>query len=273
MNAGSREIFKAVIPARGLGTRMRRADAQSKLDVEQNAAADAGVKAMISFGRPFLDYVLSALADAGYREACLIIGPEHGAIRNYYEKESPPRRIRVTFAIQQEAKGSADAMLSAERFAGDDEFLVINSDNYYSPTTMELVRELEGPGTALYTRAGLLRDGNIPAERMRGYSNCEVSANGYLERIIEKPEHPSEDPETLVSMTCWRFGPHIFEACRRVPISKRGEYELPVAVQWAIDNLGMRLRVIRRDEGVLDLSSRSDVATVAEKLRGVKADP
>ena len=273
MNAGSREIFKAVIPARGLGTRMRRADALSKLDAEQNAAADAGVKAMISFGRPFLDYVLSALADAGYREACLIIGPEHGAIRNYYEKESPPRRVRVTFAIQQEAKGSADAMLSAEGFAGDDEFLVINSDNYYSATTMELVRKLEGPGTALYTRAGLLRDGNIPAERMKGYSNCEVSADSYLARIIEKPEHPSEDPEALVSMTCWRFGPQIFEACRRVPISRRGEYELPVAVQWAIDNLGMRLRVIRRDEGVLDLSSRSDVATVAEKLRGVKADP
>ena len=228
---------------------------------------------MISFGRPFLDYVLSALADAGYRKVCLIIGPEHNAIRNYYEKESRPARVHVTFGIQPEAKGSADAILSAEEFAGSDEFLVINSDNYYSPETMEMLRKLGEPGTALYTRAGLLRDGNIPAERIKGYSDCEVCADGYLKKIAEKPEHPSEDPEALVSMTCWRFGAQIFEACRRVPVSPRGEYELPVAVQWGIENLGMRLRVIRRDEGVLDLSSRSDVATVAEKLRGVKAEP
>ena len=228
---------------------------------------------MISFGRPFLDYVLSSVADAGYREVCLIIGPEHGAIRNYFEEELPPKRLRVTFAIQKEATGSADAILAAEEFAGGDEFLVINSDNYYSPETMEMLRKLGEPGTALYTRAGLLRDGSIPAERIKGYSNCEVGADGYLTKIVEKPEHPSEDPSALISMTCWRFGVQIFEACRRVPISSRGEYELPLAVQWGIENLGMRLRVVRRDEGVLDLSSRGDVAKVAERLRGVKADP
>lgn len=252
---------------------MRRADANAHLDTAQSAAADAGVKAMISFGRPFLDYVLSAVADAGYREVCLIVGPEHEAIQNYYEKEARPKRVRVDFAIQKEAKGSAEALLSAEEFAGRDEFLVINSDNFYSPETMEMLRTLGEPGTALYTRAGLLRDGSIPAERIKGYSNCEVGSYGYLTRIVEKPEHPSEDPEALVSMTCWRFGAEIFEACRRVPISTRGEFELPLAVQWGIDNLGMRLRVIRRDEGVLDLSSRGDVAKVAEKLRGVKAEP
>ena len=34
---------------------------------EQAKAADSGVKAMISVGRPFLDHVISALADAGFR--------------------------------------------------------------------------------------------------------------------------------------------------------------------------------------------------------------
>lgn len=47
------------------------------LDAEQSRAADAGVKAMISVGRPFLDHVISALADAGFTDVCLVIGPEH----------------------------------------------------------------------------------------------------------------------------------------------------------------------------------------------------
>ena len=54
---------KAVILARGLGSRMRRAAENVALTAEQSRTADAGVKAMISLdGRPFLDFVISALA-------------------------------------------------------------------------------------------------------------------------------------------------------------------------------------------------------------------
>jgi len=267
------EIVKAVIPARGLGMRMRRADEAACLDASQNAAANAGVKAMIRFERPFLDYVLSGLADAGYRDVCLIIGPEHDAIRRYYEQESPPKRVRVVFAIQQTAKGSADALLSAEEFAGDDEFLVINSDNYYPRAALEILRAMGEAGSVLFQRDTLIRGGNITRERIAKYAICEVGEDGYLERIVEKPERPSEDPRALVSMTCWRFGPAIFEGCRRVPISPRGEYELAGAVQWAIENLGLKLKAQTCEEGVLDLSSRADIASVAESLRGVKAEP
>jgi len=62
-------IEKAVILARGLGTRMRKADSAARLDPTQAAAADTGIKAMIPVGRPFLDYVLSALADALRRDS------------------------------------------------------------------------------------------------------------------------------------------------------------------------------------------------------------
>ncbi|GAE76472.1 UTP-glucose-1-phosphate uridylyltransferase [Cutibacterium acnes JCM 18918] len=66
---------KVVIMARGLGTRMRKSVEGVSLTADQAAAASAGVKAMISLDdRPFLDYVISALADAGFDEFCLVIG-------------------------------------------------------------------------------------------------------------------------------------------------------------------------------------------------------
>ena len=58
----SRPTDKLVVLARGLGTRMRRADDAVPLSPQQAAAADAGAKAMMPVGRPFLDYVLSAAA-------------------------------------------------------------------------------------------------------------------------------------------------------------------------------------------------------------------
>ena len=79
------QIHKVVVPAAGRGTRMRQPAPDVILDEAQSAMADRGIKAMIPInGKPFLSYVLSALADAGYEEACLVIAPHHEVIREHY---------------------------------------------------------------------------------------------------------------------------------------------------------------------------------------------
>ena len=67
----------------------------------------------------------------------------------------------------------------------------------------------------------------------------------YLTRIIEKPTPAQLDalgPDVWVSMNCWRFDERIFDACRDVPLSSRGELELPVAVALGIDRRRSRAR-------------------------------
>lgn len=271
----SSEIHKAVIPARGLGTRMRKQDGAAHLTGAQAAAADSGIKAMIPIKRPFLDYVLSGLADAGYRNVCLIIGPEHNEIREYFEKKSPPRRTRVSFAIQQEPRGSANAMLAAEAFAGSDEFLMVNSDNYYPQSALRGLRILGEPGVALFPRDALIAKGNIPAERVRAYAICEVSADGYLASIVEKPADTGEisRDDALISMNIWRFGRDIFDACRAAPLSSRGEYELPGAVAESLRAKHARYKAMRCEDGVLDLSQRTDIESVVQALSAIEPEP
>jgi dTDP-glucose pyrophosphorylase len=260
---------KAVILARGLGTRMRKADDQVALDPQQAAAAAVGVKAMISIGRPFLDYVLSALADAGYRRVCLIIGPEHNVIRDYYGKQLQPQRLSISFAIQPEPKGTANAVAAAEEFAGDDHFLVINSDNYYPIAALRGLRELSGPGTALFDEDSMVTLGNIAKERIARFAVGVVDGDECLEKIVEKP-----DAETLkswprplwLSMNCWRFTPAIFDACRAIPPSPRNEFEIPDAVQYSMRALGEKYRAVKVRDGVLDMTSRGDIATVKAAL-------
>ncbi len=271
----AREIDKAIILARGLGKRMRRAEDDVSLEAGQEKAAADGVKAMVPFGRPFLDYVLSGLADAGFRRVCLVVGPEHDAIRDYYHGSGRPRRLTVEFAIQAEPLGTADALLSAQSFAGEEEFIVLNSDNYYPVSALSVLRALGEPGTVLFEREGLLR-GNVPAERIRDFAVTVVDASGYLADIIEKPDEQTvraAGESALVSMNIWRLSPAFFEACRRVEISTRGERELPQAIRLAVRSLGLRLKVARSGEPVLDLSRRGDIASMDRWLRGVEASP
>jgi glucose-1-phosphate thymidylyltransferase len=251
---------------------MRREDANAALDASQSAAADAGLKAMIPIGRPFLDYVLSGLADAEFQKACLVIGPEHEAVQEYYATNVRPQRIQVDFAIQDEPLGTANAVLAAEEFAGEDQFLVINSDNYYPAEALVLIQALGQAGTVLFPAEALVRESNIPRERIRAFAYCIVDGDGYLADIVEKPDSGTSarwDANKLVSMNFWRFGADIFKACREVPRSSRGEFELPQAVRLAIQK-GARFKVAICRAGVLDLSRRSDIAEVAARLRDVE---
>ena len=266
---------KAVILARGLGTRMRKEDGSAKLTDTQARMADAGVKAMIPIGRPFLDYVLSILADAGYKRACLVIGPEHDAVRTYYARTVKPRRLTVEFAVQVKPLGTADAVAAAEPFAGADPFLVINSDNYYPPEALKALRGLAGAGLAAFERNAMLAGSNIPADRITKFAVVQSGPSGRVVRIIEKPDQQTLDSlgePVCLSMNCWRFGPKIFQACRSISPSARGELELPDAVQYAIDRLGETFQVLPFRLPVLDLSSRGDIAAVAQRLQGVEVD-
>lgn len=266
---------KAVVLARGLGTRMRRADAQAQLDPQQAAVAETGVKALIPVGRPFLDYVLSGLADAGYVRVCLIVAPEHERLRDYYGRQARPKRFALEFAVQAEPKGTADAVAAAESFAGDDPFLVINSDNYYPVEALSALRQQGGPAVALFEQQSMLAGSNVELERVRAFAVGQMDENGFLQTVLEKPDEAvlARLPRPLwLSMNCWRFGPAIFEACRAIGPSPRGEYELTAAVQYAIDRLGERFRVVKVRGAVLDLSCRQDVAPVAQRLAGVPVE-
>ncbi len=270
----SQGLKKAVILARGLGTRMRRHDAGARqLEAEQSRMADAGLKAMIPFGRPFLDYVLSGLADAGFREVCLVIGPEHGPVRDYYTRRCIPERLRITFAVQIQPLGTADALLAAKEFTLDENFLVLNSDNYYPTSACRALRLLGEPALAAFDRQALANEGNISADRIRQFAVVSANPDGTLARIVEKPDEAALEamgPAVCVSMNCWSFSPAIFPACAAIRPSPRGELELPDAVQYAVSWLGQRFRVLTFKGGVLDLSNRSDIAAVEERLKGIE---
>lgn len=264
-------MHKAVILARGLGTRMRKADADAAMTQEQAAIAATGVKAMIPIDRPFLDYVLHDLAEAGYTSVCLVIGPEHDKVRDYYGRELKPKRLKISFAIQAKPLGTADAVAAAANFAGSDPVLVINSDNYYPAVALRGLRELTTSGLAGFEREAMLAGSNIPADRISKFSVIQVDGSDTMTRIIEKPEPAvlAALPEPIrVSMNCWRFGPAIYEACRKITPSARGELELPDAVQYAIDRLGETFHVLTIKAPVLDLSSRGDIASITNLLKG-----
>lgn len=268
-------IRTAVIMARGLGTRMRRADVGAVLDASQAAVADTGIKAMIPIRRPFLEYLLSAVADAGIEEVVLVIGPEHDAIVRHFTVDAPPRRVRLRFAIQAEPLGTADAVVAAAAVVGDAPFLVLNADNYYPVEAYRALAAEASAGTVAFDREGLIAGSAIDPERVRAFAVLTVTEDDRLQAIVEKPGESLEltsESARWVGMNLWAVTPAIVDACRRVPRSARGEFELPEAVALALHE-GLPVRAIRMTAPVLDLSRRGDIGLVTERLAHIDPMP
>ena len=252
---------------------MRAHDPEVTLSAAQQRAADAGLKAMIPVnGRPFLDYLLSTLADAGVRDIALVVAPDHDEVSRYYRETAPPSRIEVSFVIQEQPLGTADAIRSAESWTGSDPFLAMNGVNLYPVDALAALAKLDEPGLPAFDRGDLVRTGNIPEERIRSFALIDVDADGYLYQIIEKPLNDAERLSELVSMNCWRFDERIFDACRDVPRSTRGEQEIPDAVALAVSR-GVRFKTFPARGPVLDLSRRADTSEVARRLAGIIPRP
>lgn len=269
--------MKALLLARGLGRRMQE-DGGVALTAAQQSAAAGGAKGMVPVGtgeRPFLDYILSALADAGCHDVCLVVAPEHEALTGYFAGAGRPSRVRLSWAVQPVADGTARAVLAGQTFAGEDPFLVLNSDNLYPPDVLRALVALDGPGLPAFDREALVRDSGFPADRVAGFALLDVDTEGQLRGIVEKPsvqQLAAAGDHARVSMNVWRFDARIFPACARVPLSPRGEHELPGAVALAI-TMGTPFRAIPARGAVLDLSHQADIPLVSARLAGLEPQP
>ncbi len=254
----------ALVLARGLGTRMRAASDASGMTAAQAAAAASGYKALMPIGEHrLIDYSMSALADAGIERIVLVVGPEHEDFAAHIDSLGLSR-VRVELAVQVEPRGTANAVLSAAEVIGDEPFLMVNGDNYYPVEGMRELAERGGNALLGFDRAALVAGSNIPAERVAAFALVKAS-DGVLTDIIEKPAPEvveAAGEHALVSMNCFGFTPKIFDACRSIGPSARGEYEIVDAVRA----LPGPVAVIPTRGAVLDLSRREDIADVEARL-------
>ena len=175
--------------------------------------------------RPFLDYVLSALADAG----CGDVMPRRGAgprrpSRAHYAP-CGRRGCGVRFAVQPDPNGTAAAVLAAEPVVGDRRVPGAQRDNLYPVDVLRALVALDGP-RARGVRARAARRGErLPGEsRVAQFAVLRADADGWLTGIDEKPDPRDLDasgPHALISMNLWRIDHRIFDACRDVRAVRR----------------------------------------------------
>ena len=234
--------------------------------------------------RPFLDYQLRNIVEAGYSDVCFVINNENGhEIRSRYGKNHDG--IEIRYAVQNEPRGQAHAMLSARDVIGDSSFMVTNSDNLYSSHVLRMLEDAEENewGTIAFDAEGLMpgedREGVI--ESIRSWSVLEITDKEGLYVVKRHEKHP--DPERfeyrgriLVDMTCGLYRSDFFgiaaEINEMIRNGKLPQQEMYSAiVQNAALDKGIPIRAHYANEDVLDLTTASDIEMLERRLDPILA--
>jgi glucose-1-phosphate thymidylyltransferase len=175
--------------------------------------------------KPVLVYGIEAIVAAGIRDIGIIVSPETGSEIRQAIGDGSRFGADVTYIPQDEPKGLAHAVLTAEAYLGDSAFVMYLGDNLLQHGITLLVdeyRSIDCNSEILLTR--------VPNPSQFGVA--ELSEDGRVVRLTEKPAEPKSD---LALVGVYMFDSKIFEAARAIKPSRRNELEITDAIQWLVD--------------------------------------
>ncbi|HSV74666.1 MAG TPA: sugar phosphate nucleotidyltransferase [Chthonomonadales bacterium] len=223
-------IEQAIIPAAGLGTRLR-------------PLTLALPKEMLPLGRlPVLEHVLLELASSGIRRAAIVVSTQKPAIERYFGR-GDLLGVRLDYIVQPEMRGLADAVVRAAPWCEGVPALVAFGD-----TVVE--QPLEGATARLLRtfQAGVW-DAAVLAERVtpeqtRRYgilapaaAEVDGSAPFGVVGVVEKPG-PGEAPSCWAVAARYVVGPALMKALRAVLHGARGEVGITEGVRLLLASGG-----------------------------------
>lgn len=196
---------KGILLAGGEGTRLR------PLTYAVN-------KHLLRVGKlPMIQYPLAKLIEAGITDIHVVTGGENyqGVVK--YLGSGSRWDVRITYSIQDEPGGIAQALALAEPFVGNDKMVVILGDNIFDMSLKEPVEQFRED--THNCRAVFFTQVSDTPNRF----GVIKYKDGKIFDILEKPKiAPSNDIVTGIYM----YTPDIFQVIRTLKPSKRGEYEI-----------------------------------------------
>ena len=168
------------------------------------------------YNKPMIFYPLEAMARAGLKDVLIITGPNHSGSFINLLKSGKDFNLRLSYEIQEEAGGIAQAVNLACDFADKDKVLVILGDNIFNQPLKKDVEDFEKipKGAVVY--------GKHMATQSKQYGVIEVK-NGKVVSIEEKPQKPKSD---IGQTGIYMYDNRVFDFIKKQKPSARGELEV-----------------------------------------------
>lgn len=169
------------------------------------------------FNKPMIYYALEAMKNAGIKDVMISSSPDHCGHFINLLRSGKEFGLKLSYAIQEEAGGIAEAINLAKDFSGGEKILVILGDNIFIHNLSKAVKDFEKQekGAKIFAK-------KMPTQSKQ-YGVVEIDKKGNVVSIEEKPEHPKSD---LAQTGIYMYDQKVFDFIAKLNPSKRGELEV-----------------------------------------------
>jgi glucose-1-phosphate thymidylyltransferase len=215
--------MKGIIIAGGNGTRLR------PLTMVTNKHL------LPIYNKPMVFYPLETLIGAGITEILIVSGVEHAGHFLNLLGSGKEFGVRLSYEVQEEAGGIAQALGLGEDFAGGENITAILGDNIYEDRTLiaEAVKDFskQEKGGKIFLKE---------VDDAARFGVAEISGN-HIVGIEEKPARPKSN---MAVTGLYMYDGDVFSTIKGLKPSARGELEITDVNNFYIQNGTMSYQVL-----------------------------
>ena len=264
-------MTKVVITAAGKGTRLlpfTKEMPKEMMPIFSNISANKKVVL------PLLQYIYEQLYSMNFRDYCFVVGREKRSIedhftpheaylkelsgdykknmKKFYEKLEKSHLVWIN---QNRPLGFGDAVKRAERYVGEEDFIVHAGDvTILSNTKHPILRLIETSKKNPDVKAILLCKEIKDFQRYGVPTVSKISSNLFsVNEVVEKPQKPKSN---LGILPLYYFKSDIFSSLKKIKPGKGKEFQLTDAIQNLIDEKEKVLAIsLNKNEEEVDVGT------------------
>jgi len=215
------------------------------------------------YDKPMIFYPLSVLMLAGIKDILIISTPEDMAGYQRLLDDGSQFGINISYEIQPNPDGLAQAFIIGEKFIGDDNVCLILGDNiYYGQAFSKMLRS-----ASEQAKKGIASVFGYPVNDPERFGVVEFDGNKKAISIEEKPTNPKSN----YAVTGLYFYPNdVVQKAKEVKPSERGELEITCVNNMYLELERLNVEELGRGFAWLDTGTHDSLMDAGQFIQTIE---
>src|SRR4051795_7620633 len=213
------------------------------------------------YDKPMIYYPLSTLMMAGIRDVLVITTPDDSAQFVRLLGDGSPWGLSISYAVQPEPKGLAQAFTIGSSFIGSDRVALVLGDNIFYGS---------GLGSQLRTLT------EVDGGHVFGYHVGDPSSYGVVEfdddgKVVSIEEKPEKPKSNYAVPGLYFYDNDVVSIARELEPSARGELEITSVHEEYLRAGNLHVKLLPRGTAWLDTGTFDTMVQASEFIRVMEA--